>query len=330
MVPQEEMALTSARIGLAAVTLLLSIVAVAGAQQQAGKMPRIGVLTFTRMTTSLQEAFRQGLRDHGYEEGQNILVEWRAAEGQPDRARTLAGELVQLKVDIIVANLTPAVQAAKDATRSIPIVMSAAGDPIRTGFVGSLAHPGGNITGLTGISAELSGKRLELLREIVPGLTRVGLLVNASNPFARSLIDETQAVAKTTGVYLTVVDVRRPQDVEAALARMAKERIGAVIVDAALTSWRAAEIVIQHRLPSVSNQRDFVDSGGLLFHGAQFADLHRRAASYVDKILKGAKPADLPVERPTKFELVINLKTAKTLGVTIPSQLLLRADQVIE
>jgi len=320
---------TLSRIGLVAGMLLLSV-AVAEAQPQGGKIPRIGVLTFTRMTTFLQEAFRQGLRDHGYVEGQNILVEWRAAEGQPERARALALELVQLKVDIIVANLTPAVQAAKDATRAIPIVMSAAGDPIRTGFVASLAHPGGNITGLTGISAELSGKRLELLRELVPGLRRVGLLVNASNPFARSLIDETQAAAKTTGVYLAVVDVRRPQDVDAALASLTKQRISAVIVDAALTSWRAAELVIQHRLPSISNQRDFVDSGGLLFHGAQFADLHRRAAGYVDKILRGAKPADLPVERPTKFELVINLKTSKALGLTIPPPLLLRADHVIE
>ena len=182
---------------LAIVVLLLLVAAlVTEAQQQAGQVPRIGVLTFTQMTAALQEAFRQGLRDHGYVEGQNILVEWRAAEGRPDRAKALAVELVQLKVDVIVANLTPAVQAAKDATSTIPIVMASAGDPVGTGFVAPLARPGGNITGMTGISAELSGKRIELLRELIPGLTRVGLLVNASNPFAKSLVDETRVAAK--------------------------------------------------------------------------------------------------------------------------------------
>ena len=319
--------------GIRATALLLSLLALvllAEAQPRPGTVPRIGVLTFTEMTPTLQDAFRQGLRDHGYVEGQNVLVEWRAAGGQPDRARAMAGELVQLKVDVIVANLTPAVQAAKDATSAIPIVMAAAGDPVRTGFVTSLAHPGGNITGLTGISAELAGKRLELLREMVPGLTRVGLLVNASNPFARGLIDETQTAARTAGVHLALADVRRPQELEAAVAGMAKQRVAAVIVDAALTPWRAAELVSQHRLPSVSNQRNFVDAGGLIFHGAQAADLHRRAAAYVDKILKGAKPAQLPVERPTRFELVINLKTARALGLAIPPSLLVRADQVIE
>ena len=316
-------------VRLAAVILLLVGAAVAEAQQPA-RVPRIGVLTFTAMTAPLQEAFRQGLRDHGYVEGQNILVEWRAAEGQPERARALANELVQLNVDVIVANLTPAVQAAKDATRSIPIVMASAGDPVRTGFVASLAHPGGNITGLTGISAELSGKRLELLREMVPGLTRVGLLVNASNPFARSLMDETRAAAKAAGIFLAVVDVRSPQALDSALTGLAKERVSAVIVDAALTPWRAAQMVNQHRLPSISNLRGYVDAGGLMYHGARVADISRRAASYVDRILKGARPADLPVERPTTFELVINLKTARALGLAVPPALLLRADHVIE
>jgi putative ABC transport system substrate-binding protein len=298
--------------------------------QSVGKVPRIGVLTFTQMTDALQEAFRQGLRDHGYMEGQNILVEWRAAEGRSDRAKNLAVELVALKVDIIVANLTPAVQAAKDATRTIPIVMASAADPVGSGFVASLAHPGGSITGITGISAELAGKRIELLRDLIPGLTRVGLLVNPTNPFAMSLVDETRAAAKRAGVQLTVVDVRRSQAVDAAFSALTKQHAGAVIVDAALTAWRAADLAILHRLPSISNQRNFVDSGGLMSHGAQFVDVQRRAASYVDKILKGAKPADLPVEQPTKFELVINLKTAKALGLTIPPSLLQRADQVIE
>ena len=309
---------------------LLAAPLAAGAQQ-VGKVPRIGVLTFTPMTTGLQEAFRQGLRDHGYVEGQNILLEWRAAEGRPDRARALAVELVQLNVDVIVANLTPAVQAAKDVTSTIPIVMASAGD-LGTGFVASLARPGGNITGLTGISAELAGKRLELLRELIPALTRVGFLISPANPFTRALVEETRVAAKRTGVHLHVVDVRRLQDVDAALLAMTKQRAGAVIVDGALTAstWRAAELAVRHRLPSISNQRQFVDSGGLMSHGAQFADVYRRAASYVDKILKGAKPGTLPVEQPTRFELVVNLKTARALGLTIPPSLLQRADQVIE
>jgi putative ABC transport system substrate-binding protein len=183
---------------------------------------------------------------------------------------------------------------------------------------------------MTGISAELSGKRVELLRELIPGLTRVGLLVNASNPFAKSLVDETQSAAKRSGIQLYVVDVRRSQEVDAALSGLTKQHVGAVIIDAALTPWRAAELAVQHRLPSISNQRPFVDSGGLMFHGAELADVQRRAASYVDKILKGAKPRDLPVERPTRFELVINLRTAKVLGLTVPPALLLQASHVIE
>jgi putative ABC transport system substrate-binding protein len=331
MVNERQVPLSFPGTRLAAVVLLLLVAApVTEAQQQAGKVPRIGVLTFTQMTAALQQAFRQGLRDHGYVEGQNILVEWRAAEGRPDRAKALAVELVQLKVDVIVANLTPAVQAAKDATSTIPIVMASAGDPVGTGFVASLARPGGNITGMTGISAELSGKRIELLRELIPGLTRVGLLVNASNPFAKPFVDETQVAAKRTGVQLFVVDVRRPQEVDAAFSALTKQRVGAVIVDGALTAWQAAELAVQHRLPSLSNQRHFVDSGGLMSHGAQLADVHRRAASYVDKILKGAKPGNLPVEQPTRFELVINLRTAKALGLTIAPSLLLRADHAIE
>ena len=327
------MALSLPVTRLAAVVLLLLVAAlVTEAQQQAGKVPRIGVLTFTQMTAALQEAFRQGLLDHGYVEGQNIVVEWRAAEGRPDRAKALAVELARLNVDVIVANLTPAVQAAKDATSTIPIVMASAGDPVGTGFVASLARPGGNITGMTGISAELSGKRLELLRELIPGLTRVGLLINATNPFAKTLVDETQVAAKRTGVRLYVVDVRRPQEIDAAFLAMTKQRAGAVIVDGALTApaWQAAELAVRHRLPSVSNQRQFVDSGGLMFHGAQFADVYRRAASYVDKILKGAKPGTLAVEQPTRFELAINLRTSKALGLTVAPSLLLRADQVIE
>jgi putative ABC transport system substrate-binding protein len=265
------------------VTLTGSILAAPlAARAQQAKVPRIGVLTFTQMTPAFQEAVRQGLADHGYAEGRNILVEWRAAEGLPERARALAVELVRLEVDIIVANLTPAVQAAKDATRTIPIVMASAGDPVGTGFVASLARPGGNITGMTGISAELSGKRIELLRELIPGLTRVGLLVNMTNPFAKSLVNETRAAAKRAGVQLHLVDIRGPREVEAGCSALTKQRAGAVSVDSALTAWQAAELAVRHRLPSLSNQKSFVESGGLMYHGARFADLHRRAGSYVD------------------------------------------------
>ena len=287
-------------------------------------------MTFTQFTPGLQESLRQGLRDHGYVEGQNIVVEWRAAEGQPDRAKALAMELVRLNVDIIVANLTPAVQAAKNATSTIPIVMAAAGDPVGTGLIASLARPGGNITGVTRISAELAGKRLELLQDLIPGLTRLGLVINASNPFTKTLLEETRVAAKQAGVQLHVVDVRRAEDVGPAVSGLAKERVGALIVDAALTTWHAAEIAVRHRLPSISNLRQFVDAGGLMYHGADSAHVQHRAASYVDKILKGAKPGDLPVERPTKFELVINLRTAKALGITVAPSLLLRANEVIQ
>ena len=311
----------------AALTLGVSLAAHA---QQAEKVRRIGVLTFTQMSASLQEPLRQGLRENGYVEGQNLLVEWRAADGRPERAKTLAQELVRLNVEVIVANLTPAVQAAKEATSTIPIVMASAGDPVGTGFVASLARPGGNITGLTGISAELAGKRVELLRELVPGLARLGLLLNGSNPFAKSLVTETRTAAKRAGLELHIIDVRRAQDVDPALTGLTQRRVGAVIVDAALVTWRAAELALQHRLPSISNQRPFVEAGGLMFHGAELSDVQRRAGSYVAKILNGARPGELPVEQPTRFELVINLRTAKALGLPVKPSLLLQATQTIE
>jgi putative ABC transport system substrate-binding protein len=311
----------------AALTLGVSLAVHA---QQAEKVRRIGVLTFTQMSASLQEPLRQGLRENGYVEGQNLLVEWRAADGRPERAKTLAQELVRLNVEVIVANLTPAVQAAKEATGTIPIVMASAGDPVGTGFVASLARPGGNITGLAGISAELAGKRVELLRELVPGLARLGLLLNGSNPFAKSLVTETRTAAKRAGLELQIIDVRRAQDVDPALTGLTQRRVGAVIVDAALVTWRAAELALQHRLPSISNQRPFVEAGGLMFHGAELSDVQRRAGSYVAKILNGARPGELPVEQPTRFELVINLRTAKALGLTVKPSLLLQATQTIE
>jgi putative ABC transport system substrate-binding protein len=322
------------RPATAVVLLLLSAFLGTATAQPAWKVPRVGYLMAGSHSDAARqrdlEAFRQGLRELGYVEGQNIAIESRWAEGKPDRLPALAAELVKLKVDVIVANLTPAVQAAKNATSTIPIVMASAGDPVGTGFVASLPRPGGNITGMTGISAELSGKRVELLRDLIPGLTRVGLLVNASTPFAKSLIDETQVAAKRAGIQLHVVDVRRSPEVDAALSGLTKQHVGAVIIHAALIPWRAAELAVHHRLPSISNQRSFVDSGGLMFHGAELAEMQRRAASYVAKILKGAKPGDIPVEQPTRFELVINLKTAKALGLTVAPSLLLQASQIIE
>jgi putative ABC transport system substrate-binding protein len=210
--------------------------------------------------------------------------------------------------------------------------MSPAGDPVKTGFVASLSRPGGNITGLSLMSVELSGKRIELLRELLPGLTRVALLINSEDPFARPFVDEHRASAKSAGIQLQILDVRRPEEFDGAFSAMTKERTSAVIVQGVLTApaWRAAELTLRHRVPSLSAQRQFAESGGLMSFGANFADVHRRAASYVDRILKGAKPGDLPVEQPTRLELVINLKTANALRLKIPPSLLLRADHVIE
>jgi putative ABC transport system substrate-binding protein len=305
---------------------------VSAAQQAARPLPRIGVLLFLPMTHAAQEDFRRGLRDHGYVEGENVLVEWRSAAGSTDRANALAVELVRLKVAVIVAEFTPAIRAAKNATPTIPIVMASAGDPVATGLVASLAQPGGNITGFTNLASELSGKRLELLREIVPGITHVGLLIHGADPLDGVFVDETRAAAAQIGIQVHVKSVPRPEDLDDALLVITKERGGAVIVLANLPvpARQIALSALRYRLPSISVLNQFVEAGGLMSYGASVSDIRRRAASYVDKILKGAKPADLPVERPTKFELAVNQKTAKALGLTIPPSLLLRADQVIE
>jgi putative ABC transport system substrate-binding protein len=311
---------------------LLAASLAAQAQQPAGELPIIGVLLFTPTTKAIQEGFRQGLREHGYVDGKNVLVEWRSAEGRTDRIDALAAELVRLKVGVIVAVFTPAVLAARKATQTIPIVIAPAGDPVTTGLVASLARPGGNITGFTDIAVELSGKRLDLLRELIPGLSRVGLLIHGADPLDKAFVAETRSAAVRAGIQLHVVGVPRPEDLEAALFMMTKERVGALIVQGNLpvSSRQTAQLALRHRLPSISLLTQFAESGGLMSYGATLSDIQRRAASYVDKILKGAKPADLPVERPTKFELVINLKTAKALGLRIPPSLLQRADQVID
>lgn len=302
------------------------------AQQSARELPRIGVLIFTPMTTAAQDAFREGLRSHGYVEGQNVLVEWRWAEGRMDLAQAVAAEFVRLKVSVIVAEFTPAVQAAKNATHTIPIVMAPAGDPVASGLVASLARPGGNVTGLSNIAAELSGKRFELLRELIPGVARVGLLIHGADPLDKTFVDETQTAAAKAGIQLHVASVPRPEDLDAALSGMIREQVGAVIVQGNLPVplREIAQSALRHRLPSMSLLSQFPEAGGLMSYGASLIDIRRRAATYVDKILKGAKPADLPVESPTTFELVINRTTARFLGLAVPASVLLRADRVIE
>lgn len=302
------------------------------AQQPARELPRIGVLIFTPMTTAAQDAFREGLRSHGYVEGQNVLVEWRWAEGRMDLAQAVAAEFVRLKVSVIVAEFTPAVQAAKNATHTIPIVMAPAGDPVASGLVASLARPGGNVTGLSNIAAELSGKRFELLRELIPGVARVGLLIHGADPLDKTFVDETQTAAAKAGIQLHVASVPRPEDLDAALSGMISEQVGAVIVQGNLPVplREIAQSALRHRLPSMSLLSQFPEAGGLMSYGASLIDIRRRAATYVDKILKGAKPADLPVESPTTFELVINRTTARFLGLAVPASVLLRADRVIE
>ena len=296
------------------------------------QVPRVGVLAFTTTTAAARKAFIDGLREHGYTDGKNIVIEWRAAEGRTDRAKLLAEEFARLKLDVIVASLTPAVQAAKDANADTPIVMAYAGAPETTGFVNSLSRPGGNITGLSASSSELAAKRLQLLRDIVPGVSRVGVLVNTTDPFSKPFIEENQAAAKKVGLLLQIVDAHTPAQLDSAFAAMMGERVGAALFQGVFysPSWKAGELCLKHHLPCFGTQRQFADSGGLISYGASLVETHRRAASFVYRILKGAKPSDLPVELPTEFELVINRKTANAMGIAIPQSLLLRADRVIE
>lgn len=308
------------------------IVRLADARPAAGRIPRIGILMFMPMTSAAQEDFRRGFREFGYVEGKNILVEWRSAEGRPDRAGPLAEELVRLRVDAIVAEFTPAVLAAKAATRTIPIIMASAGDPVAAGLVPDLAHPGGNVTGFTNLAGELSAKRLDLLRESVPGLMRIGLLLQGADPLDKEFVTETRRAAAKAGVELHVEDVRRPDDLDRALAAMVRARVDAVIVLANLpvSVRQVAESLLRYRLPSISLLNRFVEAGGLMSYGASVSDIRRRVAGDLEKILKGANPGDLPVELPTKFDLVVNRRTANALGLVLPPTLLLRADRVIE
>ncbi len=304
--------------------------------QQPKKVPRIGYLSTVSPSTISDrlEAFRQGLRELGYVEGKTIGIEWRFAEGKADRLPGLAAELVRLKVDVIVTSGPAPTRAAKEATVTIPIVMEQDSDPVGNGFVASLARPGGNITGLSTLAPELSGKRLELLKEIVPKLSRVAVFGASTNPGSAQSLRETELAARALGVQLQYLDVLSPKDIETAFRAAAKGRADALLVlqSPVFVNERTqlADLAVKGRLPAIYDRREVVDDGGLMSYGTNFADMSRRAATYVDKILKGAKPADLPVEQPIKFELVINLKTAKQIGLTIPQSVLYRADKVIK
>jgi putative ABC transport system substrate-binding protein len=297
------------------------------------KIPRIAVLTSTTVVWQI-EALRQGLAELGYVEGKNLVIEVRSAEGKLDRLPELATELVRLKPDIIVSSSNPAIIALKRATQSIPIIMTSVGDPVGAGFVSSLAHPGGNITGLSNIAEQLSGKRLELLKEIHPKIARIAILRNPRIPTHTVLWNETETAAMAMGIKLIAADFRASGEFEVLFGAMVRDRADALIVlpDPIVLAGRAqlAELASTNRLPAIYPFGEFVDAGGLMAYGPSHFDLWRRGSQFVDKILKGRKPADLPIEQPKKFEFIINLKAGKQIGLTIPPNVLARADRVIK
>ena len=321
--------------------LIAIIVAVVGCvgmaeAQQPKKVPRIGFLSGSPPSSikASTEAFRQGLRDLGYVEGKNIVIEWRSAEGKRDRLPALAADLVRLKVDLIVTAGPLVTRAAKEATSTIPIVMAQDPDPVGNGFVASLARPGGNITGLSRLAPELSGKQLELLKEIVPKLSRVAVIGTSTRPGNAQTLREVELAAGAFGVQLQYLDILSPKDIETAFQAAVRERADGALwfVTGSIGNphrKKIADLAVSSRLPVIYFQRADVEAGGLMSYGVNEVDLYRRAATYVDKILKGTKPADLPVEQPTKFEMVFNLKAAKQIGLTIPPNVLARADKVI-
>ena len=323
-------------LGTLALALVLLAAPLAAEGQPAGRLPRIGFLgnSTAPLEANLVGPFREGLRDLGYVEGRNILIEYRWAEGKYERFPALIAELIALKVDLIVTAGTPASLAVKKATTSVPLVMVAVGDPVATGLVASLGRPGGNITGLTSIAAEMEGKRLELLREVVPKISHIAVLWNAASPVQVIQERETRAAAQVLGMKMLSLGVRTREEIEDAFAAIVRERPGALLVLADRLflhhRTRIMDFAAQHRLPGVHAYRELVEVGGLMSFGPSYAGMHRRAAYFADRILRGAKPADLPVERPATFELVVNLKAAKALGLTIPQSVLLRADKVIE
>src|SRR5215470_9835625 len=301
--------------------------------QQKGKVPRIGILFIGGRNQPHLEAFKQGLWERGYTEGKNIDFEYRYAEGREDRLPELAAELVQLKVDVIVVTADVSAQAAQQATKTIPIVVTT-GDPVTWGLADSLAKPGGNVTGLSVLLADLSGKRVEILRETFPKLTRLATLWNPAERVATPVFKETSTAAQALSLHLDSFEVQTLQDIEKAFAEMTKLRPNALLVLLSplvtLHSQRIVEMAFKQHLPGMYPTRQFAEEGGLMAYGPLIGDLYRRAATYVDKILKGAKPADLPVEQPMKFEFIVNLKIAKQIGVTIPPNVLVRADKVIK
>jgi ABC-type uncharacterized transport system substrate-binding protein len=329
---------STARLAALAIALALLAAPLAAGAQQAAKIARIGYLTTNLAANPHQrEAFLQGLRDLGYIEGRNVAIETRAAEGKLERLPALAAELVALKVDVIVAASTPPALAAKQATRAIPIVFAATADPVASGLVTSLARPGSNVTGLSFLAPDLVGKSLEQLTQAVPGVSRVAVL---SHPGAlgerteKDMLKEAAFAGRGLALRLQFLEARGPDDFDRAFSEMTRGRAGALTVLTSIMLFdertRLIDLAAKNRLPAMYPWREAVDAGGLMAYGANLPDLYRRAATYVDKLLKGAKPGDLPVEQPTKFELMINMKTAKALGLTIPPSLLLRADQVIE
>jgi len=305
----------------------------ADAQQPAAPR-RIGVLLVNSSPESKEaQAFRQGMEDAGYAEGRDVVIEWRSAGGDYNRVPELAASLVKRKVDVIVVDSTPGAQAIKRATSTIPIVMAIVSDPVGSGLVTSLAHPGGNVTGLSSMGSELSAKRLQLLKEAIPGLTRVAVLRNPDMPYHTQVVEDLKTVAPSLSIELSVVGARTSAELEPAFSVIGRAHPQAlyVIQDASFFAYRAIllKLVSKAHLPAIYAPREFADEGGLISYGTNLADLYRRSAGYVDKILKGAKPGDLPIEQPSKFELVVNLKTAKTLGIAIPESIVLRADEVI-
>ena len=332
----------SKQTGMAKKTIVVFLVSLALASlhlaqaQQPKKVPRIGHLTPVSLSAmaSRYEAFRQGLRELSYVEGKNIVIDWRSGDGKLDRLLALAAGLVRLKVDVIVTAGPAATRAAKEATSTIPIVMAQDPDPVGNGFVASLARPGGNITGLSTLAPELSGKRVEILREVVPKLSRVAVLGTSTDPGYAQVIRELELAAKAFGVKLQYLDVLDSKELETAFRVASKGGADGVLVltSPVFTSQQRqlAEIAVKNHLPTIFSDARYVEAGGLMTYGVSFLDLDRRAAVYVDKILKGAKPADLPVEQPTKFEFIINLRAAKQIGLTIPPNVLARADKVIK
>jgi putative ABC transport system substrate-binding protein len=305
---------------------------------QQGKVWRIGILVPRSRPASLDShflgAFASAMRELGYAEGKNVVIEWRFADGKYDRLAALAAELVELKVDVILAVGSAGVQAAQKTTVGIPIVMASVIDPLHSGFVASLAHPGGNITGLSNMSSDISPKHLEMLVKTVPHLSHVAVLMNPDNPAHPAILTSVQAAAKRVGLTVLPAEARAREQMESAFAAMAKQRAGAMVlaIDAFFTqeAQQIAQLAARNRLPSISGFREYAEAGGLMSYGQNLADNFRRAASYVDKILKGAKPGNLPVEQSTKFELVINRKTAQALGLAIPVEMLVLADRLIE